>query len=237
VSCELMDSSLQVQVLRFLSGEDATRTPAKRYAGAQAGDDAPLASVDALCLVYRSTFPCSIVLSSWALAKYKLLFRHLFRVKYAQTRLHHAWLQVKGPLVHRMTHLLQTFAHYMFFEVIEPHWRAFWERAGKAGRVDEVIEAQEAMLDSCLRECLLTTPRLVAALGRLLTRCERFCASTHLAPDAADPGPQDADLQGFDSEMMEFIRELQRQAGLQSEPALAYLGQRLDWTGFYGGGI
>jgi len=199
----------------------------------KAGEDDYLSGVDLFCLRYRNEFPTSLVITARALSKYYLLFRHLFRVKHAQTRLHRVWIMSKSRLVYLMSHVLQTFAHYVSFEVVEPHWRVFVAHIKSASRVDEITLAQDLMLDSCLRESLLTSPRLIAGLNALLDRCSHFCKLVEQEEIGNPKDEGEVNLAGFRADMKEFLASLIKEARSQGDVAMGNLARRMDWDGFF----
>ena len=212
VSCELAPCTLYAEMASVLGLDDS--------APRRNDDDVAIASVDALVLVVkpeRGGGPLERVLSRMALRKYSLLFRHLLRVKHAQARLHAAWLDYKARELHLLAHLLQTLAHYLAFEVLEPRWAGFEALLAAATSADDVVTAHAAMLDATLRESLLTVPRLVSSFNTVLECCAALCEPPMPADGRARTH---AAVRGFLCALVE--------AG-----DFAALAKRMDWDGFY----
>lgn len=76
----------------------------------------------------------------------------------------------------RMLTLLHNVLHYFTVEVIEPRWSEFERAANNAATVDELMQAHDEFLDTCLKECLLTNVRLLKAMGKAVHVCEVFAA-------------------------------------------------------------
>lgn len=88
---------------------------------------------------------------------------------------------------------LQQLIYYITLEVLDRHWRTFTEKQAavllsffffcclilhslyKASTVDDLLDCHTDFLDSCLKGCMLTDPRLVKALTQLLASCQQFC--------------------------------------------------------------
>ncbi|KDO30162.1 hypothetical protein SPRG_05354 [Saprolegnia parasitica CBS 223.65] len=149
-------------------------------------------AIDALTLDYKVTWPLSLVISSGALNKYQMIFRHLFFCKHVERRLCDAWrnhqttkeLGLRSALIksyclrQRMLHFQQNFVYYMMFEVISPRWHALETTLTSGiGSVDDVLNTHRDFLDQCLKECLLTDPELLRVLTKLMTVCLTFANS------------------------------------------------------------
>jgi gamma-tubulin complex component 2 len=46
-------------------------------------------------------------------------------------------------------------------EVLEPNWRRLEEKLGKVGTVDQLLRDHVDFLDTCLKECMLTSSKLL----------------------------------------------------------------------------
>ncbi|OQR98601.1 gamma-tubulin complex component [Achlya hypogyna] len=149
-------------------------------------------AIDALSLDYKVKWPLSLVISSGALNKYQMIFRHLFFCKHVERRLCDAWrnhqttkeLGLRSALIksyclrQRMLHFQQNFVYYMMFEVISPRWHALEAHLTRdIGSVDDVLNTHRDFLDQCLKECLLTDPELLRVLTKLMTVCLTFANS------------------------------------------------------------
>lgn len=91
---------------------------------------------EAFSFDYKVEWPLSLVIGKQAVAKYQLIFRHLFFCKHVERLLCRAWAQHQSTkqldltkellfsfrLKQRMLHFLQNFEYYMMFEVLESNW-------------------------------------------------------------------------------------------------------------------
>lgn len=132
-------------------------------------------------LGYNVTFPLSLVLNKKVITKYQMLFRHLLNCNYLERSLSMTWLegarkksgvrkgdklyhvsQLMSTLRGKMLHFIHQMSYYIFFEVIEPQWNALEESIVKSETIDQLIKLHDDFLNSCLKECMLTNPKLVA---------------------------------------------------------------------------
>ncbi|KAF0711813.1 Aste57867_5071 [Aphanomyces stellatus] len=149
-------------------------------------------AIDALTLDYKVKWPLSLVISSGALNKYQMIFRHLFFCKHVERRLCDAWrnhqstkeLALRSAMItsyclrQRMLHFQQNFVYYMMFEVISPRWHALEAQlVTEVTTVDDILNCHRDFLDQCLKECLLTDPDLLRVLTKLMTVCLTFANS------------------------------------------------------------
>lgn len=63
----------------------------------------------------------------------------------------------------RMLAFIQQILAFATFEVLEPNWRKLEERleGGKVETVDQLLRDHVDFLDTCLKECMLTSSRLL----------------------------------------------------------------------------
>jgi gamma-tubulin complex component 2 len=61
----------------------------------------------------------------------------------------------------RMLSFVQQFAYYVTIEVLEPNWRLLESNLGKVSTVDQVLQCHSDFLDTCLKECMLTSAKLL----------------------------------------------------------------------------
>lgn len=181
-----------------------------------------LSGYDALVLDYTVTFPLSLVISRKALTKYQLLFRFLLNLKHMEELLCGTWMDQKRiiwktksydpelenwkfrifSLRDRMLSFVQQFAYYVTIEVLEPNWRLLESNLGKVSTVDQVLQCHSDFLDTCLKECMLTSAKLlrvkntrlfpfflslkriidIQQINALLSFFCRSCWKVHLAP-------------------------------------------------------
>ncbi|XP_050206801.1 gamma-tubulin complex component 2 isoform X2 [Mercurialis annua] len=152
-----------------------------------------ITGLETFSLSYKIQWPMSIVISRKALTKYQLIFRFLFHCKYVDRQLCGAWqvhqgvraLNMRGTAITRsallcrsMLKFINSFLHYLTFEVLEPNWHLMSKRLQTAKSIDEVIQIHDMFLDKCLRECLLLSPELLKKVERLKSMCLQYAAAT-----------------------------------------------------------
>jgi gamma-tubulin complex component 2 len=155
----------------------ATSDP-ETFAGVKSG---PLSGIDAFSLGYSVSFPLTLVINKKILTKYQMIFRHLFKCKYLERCLGSTWLDETkihsskklsntqqfmiaqmSLLRGKMLHFIQQFIYFMFFEVIDPQWKLMEAAVRDANTVEELLRSHDDFLDTCLKECMLTNPKLIA---------------------------------------------------------------------------
>ncbi|KAL2913523.1 gamma tubulin complex Spc97/GCP2 subunit Alp4 [Polyrhizophydium stewartii] len=94
----------------------------------------------------------------------------------------------------RMLHFIKMFMYYVFFDVLEPNWFAMEKQLRKASTIDEILAVHDDFLDSCLKECMLTNPKLIRVFSALITTCHGFVefsesyARSRTTPVSGAPG-------------------------------------------------
>jgi len=88
-----------------------------------------------------------------------------------------------------MLHFLQSFMYYMTVEVVEPNWAALEAALRGAATLDDVTQAHDRFLDTCMKEGMLFWPRILRRLERIKSICLRFAATTAALAPAEPPPP------------------------------------------------
>nr|CUU97521.1 hypothetical transcript [Hymenolepis microstoma] len=165
--------------------------------------DVDPSTLEAFSLDYIVDWPTVLVINRLVLDRYQLLFRHLFYCRHVERHLSSSWAMRKAArratdvgalafntafiLGQRMLTYIQSLQHYMTIEVIEPNWQAFYQFLNKADNLDEVLEAHEKCLEYCMDDCLLTSPDLLALVGKLNAICIQYAnCLNHLADASLD---------------------------------------------------
>ncbi|KAJ7581207.1 gamma-tubulin complex, DGRIP84/SPC97 component [Mycena floridula] len=204
VKIVLMTSGLYDWLLKVVSvsgviggdeGEDAHAQEPKK----EKDDKKALLAIDALSLDYAVKFPLSLVISRKTILRYQLLFRFLLHLKHVEQSLCSMWLEQKtitwrqavpsNPEFHhwrlrvsllraRMLSFVQQILAFATFEVLEPNWRGLEAKLEKVGTVDQLLRDHVDFLDTCLKECMLTSSKLLKAYSRLMTTCSMFALYT-----------------------------------------------------------
>lgn len=76
-------------------------------------------------------------------------------------------------LKQRMLNFVQNLLNYMTFEVFESAWNTFMDNISNVSNVDDVINHHTNFLDSCLRDCLVTSKSFMDIL-KILGVCSMF---------------------------------------------------------------
>ncbi len=61
----------------------------------------------------------------------------------------------------RMLSFVQQILAFATFEVLEPNWRALEGKLDKVSTVDQLLRDHVDFLDTCLKECMLTSSKLI----------------------------------------------------------------------------
>jgi gamma-tubulin complex component 2 len=79
------------------------------------------------------------------------------------------WRLRVAPMRARMLAFVQQILAFTTFEVLEPNWRVLEAKLANATTVDQLLRDHVDFLDTCLKECMLTSAKLLrvcVALGR-----------------------------------------------------------------------
>jgi gamma-tubulin complex component 2 len=138
--------------------------------------------MDALTLDYNVRFPLSLVISRKTILRYQLIFRFLLHLKHVEQMLTTMWIDHKAPnwrvptpkhpeftqwrsrvfvLRARMLAFVQQILAFATVEVLEPNWRKLEAKLGKVTTVDQLLRDHVDFLDTCLKECMLTSSKLL----------------------------------------------------------------------------
>ncbi len=80
-----------------------------------------------------------------------------------------------------MLSFVQQILAFTTFEVLEPNWRALEVKLDKVTTVDQLLRDHVDFLDTCLKECMLTSSKLLRVrLPTLALVCPTFL--TNFAP-------------------------------------------------------
>jgi len=210
----------------------------------------------------------SLVVSRKAITKYQLLFRHLFYTKHVERQLCTVWQAHKqakwNPLYHtkwhaaafclrqRMLSFINNYSYYSMFEVIERQWHIFTNKLKEVKTLDELLIIHNDFLETCLKDCMLTTPELLRCLAKLMSVCVNYCnAMQRLIPQptvSIDAQAQaslalhtqeqfECLVTDFDDNFtlltIQLLLNIQNISKSASEHHLSYLLSRLDPNNFY----
>ncbi|KAK1219391.1 gamma tubulin complex Spc97/GCP2 subunit Alp4 [Marasmius sp. AFHP31] len=157
--------------------EDAKRDKGK-------DDKKPMLAIDALTLDYNVKFPLSLVISRKTILRYQFLFRFLLHLKHVEQSLATMWIEQKTGawrqlvpdhadfnkwrlrvflLRAKMLSFVQQILSFATSEVLEPNWRTLEAKLDKVTTVDQLLRDHVDFLDTCLKECMLTSKKLLEA--------------------------------------------------------------------------
>ncbi|KAF8754583.1 Spc97 / Spc98 family [Rhizoctonia solani] len=74
----------------------------------------------------------------------------------------------------RMLAFVQQILAFATFEVLEPNWKALEKRLERVSTVDQVLRDHVDFLDTCLKECMLTSAKLLRVYSNLLVTISMF---------------------------------------------------------------
>lgn len=188
---ELLPYDLQLQMFKILSIQTDEENDYKHHK-----ERLPLTGIEAFSFGMEVKWPVSLILNHKAIACYQMIFRHLFYCKHVERLLCRVWLCNKVAkkfeegrlyasafaLRQRMLGCLQNLQYYMCIEVLEPSWSALIQSLNKVNNVDEVLERHSDFQESCLGDCMLTSPQLLRAVTSLCSVCVKFCAFIQSTP-------------------------------------------------------
>ncbi|KAF8908113.1 gamma-tubulin complex, DGRIP84/SPC97 component [Gymnopilus junonius] len=155
----------------------------------------PMQAIDAMTFDYNVKFPLSLVISRKTILRYQLLFRFLLHLKHVEQALSNMWIEQKTTpwrrqvpthpefmgwrlrvclLRARMLAFIQQILAFVTFEVLEPNWHALEAKLDKVVTVDQLLRDHVDFLDTCLKESMLTSSKLLKACSKLIVVCQTF---------------------------------------------------------------
>ena len=157
--------------------------------------DLPVA-IDALAFDYSVKFPLSLVISRKTLTRYQIIFRFLLHLHHLESALASMWLEHKSTswrthsgdedmerwktrvfsLRTRMLAFVRSILAFATGEVLETNWRTLEDKLNRAETVDQVLKDHVDYLDTCLKQCMLTTPKLLGVSTPFTLSC--LCSSS-----------------------------------------------------------
>lgn len=137
--------------------------------------------IEALSFDFDVKFPLSLVISRKAITRYQLVFRFLLMLKYLESLLTSMWMEHSQPLWRRrleapdmerwkrriynlraqMLQWVQQMLTFTTQDVLEANWKKLEAKLGNVQTVDQLIQDHVDYLDVCLKECMLTTDRML----------------------------------------------------------------------------
>lgn len=248
---ELLPYDLQFQMFKILSIDTEDEKDYK-----QNKDCPPLTGVETFSFGMEVKWPVSLILNHKAIACYQMIFRHLFYCKHVERLLCRVWLYNKVvkrfsearlyadafALRQRMLSCVQHLQYYMCVEVIEPSWCHLIQSLDKVHNVDEVLERHNDFLESCLGDCMLTSPQLLKAVTTLCLVCVQFCTFIQdpgcggpAASGSADSFSRSVSRYGlrFTAALLSVLAIIDRMARDNNTYKLLNIAARLNFNTYY----
>lgn len=218
----------------------------------QSCDTSLLSGMDAFAFGYQVEWPVSLVLNHKALAQYQMLFRHLFYCKHIERLLSAVWITNKSTkflpgdafkvyhpsfgLRQKMLNLIQNLSYYMMVEVVEPAWHSLLGSLATCTTVDDVLAKHGDFLNSCLHDCLLSSPQLLGTVKKLLGVFADFAEyMQNLRHSGTDDFTEDVaryELQ-FSSVLFSLLDRISQLGRDNYNEKVLNILHRLDFNGFY----
>ncbi|TEB29698.1 hypothetical protein FA13DRAFT_1734494 [Coprinellus micaceus] len=206
VKVTMADSGLYDFLLRIVNvsgvidGEDGSAKPDRPRWSKRQNSSKKDVAIDFLTLDYTVKFPMSLVISRKTILRYQLLFRFLLHLKHVEQSLSAMWIDQKThpwrcslPDEHkdferwrlrvcllraRMLAFVQQILAFATFEVLDPNWQKLDKKLKDVKTVDQLLRDHVDFLDTCLKECMLTSSKLLKAYSRLIVTCATFAQYT-----------------------------------------------------------
>jgi len=255
--CRLMPQSLTSQLLRIIHLNDMDELTISDKDELHNKD---IFGYEAFCLDCHIPFPLSIIISKRMLTKYQLLFRHLFACKVVHRKLEQVWILLKTQrgsfrhkwisdsciLFHRMIHFVDSVLYYDFMEVIQPNFKAMEiSLKTECDKLEVASRKHNDFLDTILKQCMLTNPKLLRTQSKLLNACIMFSnwiqENTNIPPSTTSSSFQwqrEAEEtilkigNYFLSHLQVLTESLSAFSLVDAEPHLANLCTRLNFNNF-----
>ncbi|OIR56888.1 MAG: gamma-tubulin complex component 2 [Amphiamblys sp. WSBS2006] len=251
--CSFASESLSQHLLRVLSGDGGRKTEER---GARV-----FHSFEAFTLDFTASFPLNIVLSQKTISKYQLVFRQLFLLHFFKRAMAGMWAKGTKPFglspelakqsclfKRKILGFIDTLQFFLSLDVLERRWKIFEGKAEQAEDIEGFVTAHDEYLDSSLRECMLTNPKLIEITATMWGVCKEFCdehsrIETECLCVAEGEGLVSSALgrvdelsRRFDKTLRVLIDGLHFYSTADYDYHLGALAARLDFNGFYSRG-
>ncbi|KAJ1961202.1 gamma tubulin complex Spc97/GCP2 subunit Alp4, partial [Dispira parvispora] len=122
-----------------------------------------------------------LLCTGWMGSRAPMTFRRQPLVNSAQTQMSLTLSQRVRKVYERiwflrnsMLNCLRQIIYYTCFEVLEARWLALEAKVSTVTTIDELTMVHSVFLDHCLQQCMLTVPKLMKILGKLISKCVMF---------------------------------------------------------------
>ena len=132
-----------------------------------------LSGLEAFSITYDVKWPVNLVINQKAIARYQMLFRHIFYIKNVERLLCSVWVDNKSCIASggsgytkwhakmfmlrdKMMGFVKNLEIYIMFDVIEPHWDKLQRVLVDITDVELLLRTHSEFLDHCLKVGLTT---------------------------------------------------------------------------------
>jgi gamma-tubulin complex component 2 len=135
--------------------------------------DKPLSTIASMVVGMNIPFPVSLIFNKQIQIKYQLIFRSLLQCKWTEyglqstfllrteTDLPRQFVQQASLLRSTFLSFVQMYLYYVVFEVLEPSWKELETNMKNVQTVEDLFEVHNQSLDTILKECMLTHPKMI----------------------------------------------------------------------------
>lgn len=218
-------------------------------------DNLSLNGLECFSFGYSVEWPVSIVLNSWSLSQYQMLFRLLFFCKNVECQLYKVWIEICAitkrlsrqektkwriafALRQRMLNAIQHLENYMMIEIIEPTWHTSSERMKNVQNVDEVMTIHQDFLHTCLQNCCLNHPNILRTIMSICSVCLGFAKFIQSDTGMKITPKWQANIDGFGNEFDKLLHQLLNMINSMTLEEMAgakliNLVHRINFNGYY----
>jgi gamma-tubulin complex component 2 len=147
---------------------------------------------ETLNLECKIDWPLNLIFSKKNIIKYKILFRHLLRMKFLEKELNDVWLITQyfkddklqsylkecNFLRDNMTNFVKNIIYYLFNEVIEPNYILLQKNLENSSSMEDVMKYHDQFLNNCINQCLLGNENILIQLSNMIQCISYFSKLT-----------------------------------------------------------
>ena len=147
---------------------------------------------ETLNLECKIDWPLNLIFSKKNIIKYKILFRHLLRMKFLEKELNDVWLITQyfkddklqsyikecNFLRDNMLNFVKNIIYYLFNEVIEPNYISLQKNLENSSSMEDVMKYHDQFLNNCINQCLLGNENILIQLSNMIQCISYFSKLT-----------------------------------------------------------
>jgi len=264
----LSDKDLITQLMSVILIESSEEETLRRVDPQDHG----LSGLEALSFDYVVKWPLSLIISRKKIVHYQLLFRFLFYTKHIERIINNAWRQSNQLMKQYGCHLLYNRAAilrgkmlnfvlnlqtYVTNEVIEPHWHTLMSTLKTVQNIDQVLNAHDQFLETCLRECHLTNKAIFKMVHKIMAQVTiyiNYVNQIHRQIESRSTGSLSGEMReeylrsifsaqfdrqiaemdrNFDVLMLRLVDQLRDESKHQKSDAVSNLVVKLDFNHYF----